>query len=45
MSERERSWLAIRDAEVAYAEDASNTDLYFAYRKGKRLSRRAEEKS
>jgi len=33
MSERERTWLAIRDAEVAYAEDASNTDLYFAYRK------------
>jgi tetratricopeptide (TPR) repeat protein len=33
MSERERMWLAIRDAEVAYAEDSANTDLYFAYRK------------
>src|SRR5262245_24991449 len=33
MTERERTWLAIRDAEVAYAEDTSNTDLYFAYRK------------
>jgi tetratricopeptide (TPR) repeat protein len=33
MNERERTWLAIRDAEVAYAEDASNADLYFAYRK------------
>jgi tetratricopeptide (TPR) repeat protein len=33
MSERERSWLAIRDAEVGYAEDVANTDLYFAYRK------------
>lgn len=33
MSERERSWLAIRDAEVATAEDAGNPDLYVAYRK------------
>ncbi|HET8966181.1 MAG TPA: hypothetical protein VFN20_08200, partial [Candidatus Acidoferrum sp.] len=33
MSERERVWLAIREAEVGYAEDASNTDLYFVYRK------------
>jgi len=33
MSERESTWLAIRDAEVAFAEDSSNTDLYFAYRK------------
>jgi len=33
MSERERAWLTIREAEVAYAEDGSNTDLYFAYRK------------
>jgi len=33
MNERERAWLAIREAEVAYAVDGSNTDLYFAYRK------------
>jgi len=33
MSEGERSWLAIRDAEVATAEDAGNPDLYVAYRK------------
>ena len=33
MSERERTWLAIRDVEVAFAEDGSNSDLYFAYRK------------
>jgi tetratricopeptide (TPR) repeat protein len=33
MSERERSWLAIRDAEVATAEDGGNPDLYVAYRK------------
>src|SRR5689334_2411840 len=33
MSERERTWLGIRDAEVAWAEDNSNPDLYGAYRK------------
>ncbi len=33
MSESERAWLAIREAEVAYAEDASNPDVYVAYRK------------
>ena len=33
MSDREKSWLSIRDAEVASALDGSNTDLYVAYRK------------
>ena len=33
LSDRERRWLAIRDAEVSYAEDATNTDAYVAYRK------------
>jgi tetratricopeptide (TPR) repeat protein len=33
MNERERSWLAIREAEVAYAEDGSNPDVYVEYRK------------
>ena len=33
MSDRERTWLGIREAEVSYAEDSSNPDLYFAYRK------------
>jgi len=33
MSDRERTWLAIRDAEVAFAEDSSNPDLYGEYRK------------
>lgn len=33
MSEGERGWLAIRDAEVANAEDGSNPDAYVAYRK------------
>jgi len=33
MSERERTWLGIREAEVAFAEDTANTDLYVAYRK------------
>jgi tetratricopeptide (TPR) repeat protein len=33
MSERERTWLAIRDTEVAYAEDASSPDAYVEYRK------------
>ena len=30
---REREWLAIRDAEVSYAEDGTNPDAYVAYRK------------
>jgi tetratricopeptide (TPR) repeat protein len=33
MSERERIWLAIREAELAYAEDGSNPDAYVSYRK------------
>jgi tetratricopeptide (TPR) repeat protein len=33
MNERERAWLAIREAEVAYAEDGSNPDGYVNYRK------------
>ena len=33
MSEREKTWLAIREAEVASALDGGNTDLYVAYRK------------
>ena len=33
LNERERTWLAIREAEVAYAEDGSNPDVYVAYRK------------
>jgi len=33
MSEREKSWLSIREAEVASALDGSNSDLYVAYRK------------
>jgi len=33
MSERERTWLAIREAEVAFALDGSNPDAYVEYRK------------
>ena len=33
MSEREKTWLGIRDAEVAFAEDVANQDAYVAYRK------------
>jgi tetratricopeptide (TPR) repeat protein len=33
MSERERTWLAIREAEVEYAEDGSSPDVYVSYRK------------
>jgi len=33
LNERERTWLAIRDAEISYAEDGSNADVYVAYRK------------
>lgn len=33
MTETERQWLAIREAEVAYAEDGGNSDGYVAYRK------------
>jgi tetratricopeptide (TPR) repeat protein len=33
LNERERTWLAIRDAEVAYAEDGANPDVYVTYRK------------
>src|SRR5260221_5107831 len=33
MSESERSWLAIRAAEVAFTEDGGNPDVYVAYRK------------
>jgi tetratricopeptide (TPR) repeat protein len=33
MSEREREWLAIRDAEVTFLEDPGNTDAFVAYRK------------
>jgi tetratricopeptide (TPR) repeat protein len=33
MSERERAWLAIREAEVEYAEDGSSPDVYVSYRK------------
>jgi len=33
MTERERIWLAIREAELAYAEDGSNPDVYVNYRK------------
>src|SRR5438046_3362303 len=33
LNERERTWLAIRDAEISYAEDSSNPDAYVAYRK------------
>src|SRR5438477_4235511 len=33
LNQRERSWLAIRDAEVAFLEDTGNPDSYVAYRK------------
>lgn len=33
LNESERAWLAIRDAEIAYAEDGSNPDAYVSYRK------------
>jgi tetratricopeptide (TPR) repeat protein len=33
MSDSERAWLAIRDKEVAYAEDGMNPDVYVEYRK------------
>jgi tetratricopeptide (TPR) repeat protein len=33
MNDREKTWLIIRDAEVAYAEDDLNPDVYVAYRK------------
>ncbi len=33
LNDRERTWLNIRDAEIAYAEDSSNGDTYLAYRK------------
>jgi len=33
LNQRERSSLAIRDAEVAFLEDSGNADSYFAYRK------------
>jgi tetratricopeptide (TPR) repeat protein len=33
LNERERTWLAIRDAEISFAEDSSNPDAYVAYRK------------
>jgi tetratricopeptide (TPR) repeat protein len=33
LNERERTWLAIRDAEISYAEDGSNPEVYVAYRK------------
>lgn len=33
LTDRERRWLAIRDAEVSYAEDGTNPDVYVAYRK------------
>ena len=33
MNERERTWLVIREAEVAYAEDGANPDVYVEYRK------------
>ena len=33
MSETERAWLAIRDAEVGSGENSGSSDSYFAYRK------------
>jgi len=33
LNERERTWLDIRDAEINFAEDGSNPDVYVAYRK------------
>src|SRR5438477_6119234 len=33
LNERELGWLAIREAEVAYAEDGMNPDVYVTYRK------------
>jgi tetratricopeptide (TPR) repeat protein len=33
LNEREHAWLAVRDAEISYAEDGSNPDVYVAYRK------------
>jgi len=33
LNQRERSWLAIRDAEVAFLQDAADPDSYVAYRK------------
>src|SRR5579863_9913519 len=33
MSESERSWLALRDAEVASAENSGSQESYFAYRR------------
>ena len=33
LNQRERSWLAIRDAEVAFLQDAGDPDSYVAYRK------------
>jgi len=33
LNQRERLWLTIRDAEVAFLEDPGNADSYFAYRK------------
>jgi tetratricopeptide (TPR) repeat protein len=40
LNDRERAWLAIREAEVAFLDDAANPDGYVAYRKSV-----AEEKS
>jgi tetratricopeptide (TPR) repeat protein len=33
LNQRERSWLVIRDAEVAFLQDAADPDSYVAYRK------------
>jgi tetratricopeptide (TPR) repeat protein len=33
MNDRERAWLSIRGAEVAFLEDGGNSDAYVAYRK------------
>jgi len=33
LNQRERSWLAIRNAEVAFLQDAADPDSYVAYRK------------
>ena len=33
LNERERTWLEIRDAEISFAEDGTNPDVYVAYRK------------
>jgi tetratricopeptide (TPR) repeat protein len=33
LNDRERAWLAIREAEVAFLDDAGNPDGYVAYRK------------